>query len=291
MHLASRQQVASNTLQAYRADCNQLTNFLKKKKISSFKKVKSIHLKSFLGYLKRDLGLKPTSMSRKISSIKKFFHFLHQEHQLQNLGETLIFPRKERKLPKYLTETKVMELFERAALDKSAIGQRNYMMLHLMYVTGIRVSELVNMKMHQLRLDMGLVTVLGKGSKERQVPLPEPTQILLVGYMENVRPECLRNKKREYTSDYLFPIIYRKQVKNVTRQAFWAIIKRLCPQISYMSPHILRHSLATHLLHKGVDLRSLQLILGHEHLSTVEIYTHVDMSHLRNAYNKKHPRS
>ncbi|HJM68666.1 MAG TPA: tyrosine-type recombinase/integrase [Candidatus Babeliales bacterium] len=290
-HLASRQQVSSNTLQAYRADCTQLTNFLKRKKISSLKKVKPLHLKSFLGYLKRDLGLKSTSMSRKISSIKKFFNFLHKEHQVQNLGETLIFPRKERKLPKYLTEGKVFELFERAALDKSSIGQRNYMMVHLMYVTGIRVSELVKMKMSQLRLDMGLVTVLGKGSKERQVPLPEPTQILLIGYMEKVRPECLKRKKKEYSSDFLFPIIYRKEVKHVTRQAFWATIKKLCPEVSYVSPHTLRHSLATHLLHKGVDLRSLQMILGHEHLSTVEIYTHVDMSHLRSAYNKKHPRS
>jgi integrase/recombinase XerD len=291
IYLVSKQRVSMNTVAAYRADCAQLILYLKSKKIHSLKKIKQIHLKSFLGYLKRNLGLKATSMSRKISSMKKFFQFIHEEYKVQNFGEVLIFPRQERKLPKYLTEIKVVELFERAALNKSFKGQRNYMMIHLMYVTGLRVSELVTMKIHQLRLDMGMVTVLGKGNKERIVPLPDPTVILLNGYLEKIRPKCLMKNKSEYTSDYLFPIIYNKGVKHVTRQAFWRVIKKLCPQIAYMSPHVLRHSLATHLLHKGVDLRSLQMILGHEHLSTVEIYTHVDMTHLRTAYNKKHPRS
>lgn len=290
-YLISHQRVSDNTLSAYRADCDQFLEYLKIKKIGSFKKLKQVHVKAFLGYLKRELGLKASSMSRKISSIKKFFMYLHKEHNIANFGETLIFPRQDKKLPKYLTENKILEFFDRAAQDKSLVGQRNYMMIHLMYVTGIRVSELVSMRINQLRLDMELVTIFGKGGKERLVPLPKPTIIMLHNYINTVRAQLLTKKGVEYNSEDLFPVVYGKRIKRVTRQAFWKIVKRLDPTVSYLSPHVLRHSLATHLLHKGVDLRSLQMILGHEHLATVEIYTHVDMTHLRSAYNKKHPRS
>jgi integrase/recombinase XerD len=289
--LAARECLSHNSLLSYHNDCEQFRLFLSKKNISQLEAINQAHLRAFLYHLKRDLEMKATSMSRKVSCLKRFFSFVHQQYQTQNWGEVLIFPRLEKRLPKYITERVLKKLFERAEKNKSFIGRRNFMMLHLMYVTGMRVSELVLLKNNQLRLDMGLITILGKGSKERLVPLPAYTIQLLEEYLQATRGALLTRNKKIYSSDILFPVLYGKRIKHVTRQAFWKYVKRLDRSIQKLSPHIFRHSLATHLLHKGVDLRSLQMILGHEHLTTVEIYTHVDMSHLRAAYNKKHLRS
>jgi integrase/recombinase XerD len=167
-------------------------------------------------------------------------------------------------------------------------------MLYLLYVTGMRISELTNLTVSDIQFDTGFISVRGKGGKGRLVPIPEAIVLDIKSYLNEIHPKLLGKKSEFRSSDYLFPVLYAGKLKHITRQAFWAILKKMailaCVKKS-LSPHKLRHSLATHLLRKGANLRSLQLLLGHENLSTVQIYTHIDTSYLRQVYDKYHPRS
>lgn len=284
-HLLTEKRVALNTFNAYKTDIMQLVSFLKEKKIdASLMTVKDI--KFFLQEIKHRCSA--TSMARKISSLKLFFAFAHEKSKLPNLGEQLTFPKIEKKIPHYVSEQEIETLLAVADQDKTAIGVRNKVMLYLLYVTGLRISELTNLKTSAIRWDGGFLHVEGKGGKQRMIPLPAPVLPLLRDYCHTL------SEKKGNKELYLFPIAYGGIVRPITRQAFWGILKRLWQKTGSakaISPHQLRHSLATHLLQRGADLRSLQLLLGHENLSTVQIYTHVEKSHLRIIYDKKHPRS
>lgn len=162
-----------------------------------------------------------------------------------------------------------------------------------MYVSGMRVSELINLNVSDIHFDTGFIAVTGKGGKQRMIPIPQSMLAMIREYIQTVqRGIYMRRPTKE--SDYLFPVYYGKKIKAITRQACWGIIQKICKNAGIkraISPHQLRHSLATHMLKKGADLRSLQMILGHENISTVQVYTHVETTHLREVYDKKHPRS
>lgn len=244
-------------------------------------------LKAFLAHVKNQ-GLSASSMARKISTLKVFFAFLHEKHNIPNQAEGLIFPKVEKRLPTYLTEQEVQQLLKAADADHSSHGLRNRALLYLLYSTGMRISELTQTKISDLHFDSHTIKVHGKGGKERLIPVPAPVMTLLQEYVQYLQ------NNRSTGSDYLFATRYGGKVKPITRQACWIILKRLWKttgNTKSISPHQLRHSLATHLLKKGADLRSLQTLLGHENVATVQIYTHVDTNHLRDIYDKKHPRS
>jgi len=294
MFLLTERRVAQNTFAAYKRDIEQFLRFLKSNKLN-LKKCGKPQLKKFLRTLKNN-GSTAKTLSRKISSLKLFFSFLHDRYELQNKASTLIFPKIEKTLPVYLTEKELQTLFDTANKDNSFRGIRNKVMLSLLYASGMRVSELVNMTVDKINFETGFVMIKGKGGKERMVPLPQNVIDLLRFYLKNIYkmllPKGLDQQLEE--KKYLFPVGYKKRVKPISRQLFWAILKKIILKSGIkknVSPHSLRHSLATHLLKKGANIRLLQVLLGHERLTTVQVYTHLEDSQLRKEYDKKHPRA
>lgn len=288
-YLLTQKRVARNTLHAYMHDIKQFFVFLEKNR-KQLPDIEEQDLRSYIIEIKNKEFLSARSLARKISSLKVLFFYLHQQHNLKDLAAVLHTPKLEKKLPNFLTENEIQQLLSYAQQDKSVIGQRNYLLLLLLYVTGMRITEAVSLKISGIQFDTGFISVCGKGNKERLIPLPQQVLPELRNYLENVHPKL----SAHINNEFLFPILYRKVIKSLTRQAAWAILKKLaiCAGIERnLSPHTLRHSLDTHLLENGANLRSLQVWLGHENLSTVEIYTHINTGHLRKVYDKKHPRS
>lgn len=292
MFLLTEKRVSQNTFAAYRRDIEQLLNFLKSEKLT-LKKCGKPQLKKFLRILK-GAGLTAKTLSRKISSLKLFFSFLHDRFGFVNKAATLSFPKIEKKLPVYLTEEEIKHLFDIANKDNSFRGIRNKVMLSLLYASGMRVSELVSTKLEQIHFDTGFIAIMGKGNKERMVPIPQNVLDLIRFYLDTVYDKLLPKSAVETRRVYLFPISYQKQLKPISRQQFWSLLKQLIKKSGIkknISPHTLRHSLATHLLKKGASIRLLQALLGHEQVTTVQIYTHLEDSQLRKVYDKKHPRA
>ena len=290
-YLLTEKRVSDNTFHAYKRDIEQLETYLKKNRIV-LSDCKKNHLTQFLKYLKEE-GLTPKTISRKISTIKLLFNFLNQRYQLDNSAHALIFPKVEKSLPSYLSEPEVHKLLNIANSERGYKGIRNKVMLYLMYASGMRVSELVSLTVDQIQFDTGFVRIAGKGNKERIIPLPKNILELLNFYLDNIYKKLLKDGEHEQ-NNYLFSTRYKKEIKPISRQSFWIILKHLLAKANIkknISPHSLRHSLATHLLKNGADLRSLQMILGHESISTVQIYTHLGDNELRKIYNKKHPRA
>lgn len=291
IYLLSERRLARNTIAGYLSDLNQLQNYVAKKKILQIKELDTPFLRGYLKFLRNKLQAGPTSMSRKVSTLKSWFKFLNQRYYLDNSAALLVFPKLQKKLPNFLTEVEIERLLDYAAKDETNLGIRNRVMLILLYVTGMRISELTELKIQSLNFDEGLIVVSGKGDKQRMVPVvPEVLNLIRQTYLIKVYPQLVG----PYHSDYLFPSLHRDKISSITRQSFWLILKKLAlaAEISKkLSPHLLRHSLATHLLKKGANLRLLQTLLGHERLSTVQIYTHVDIDYLRGIYDDKHKRS
>lgn len=291
IYLLTERRVAQNTVLGYLSDLRQLESYLLRKKIVNFAEIDAELLKSFLKNLRSNNGIGAHSLARKISALKMFFKFLEQRYHLSNLAIGLIFPKLPHKLPQFLSEAEVEHLLQVAAQDSSDLGIRNRTMLLLLYVTGMRVTELTELRVQSIQFDEGLISVHGKGDKQRLVPVsPEVLQLIRHEYLANVYPRLTNGK----VTEYLFPTIYGGQIQNITRQSFWLILKELAQLAGIdrpLSPHQLRHSLATHLLRKGANLRLLQTLLGHERLATVQIYTHVDLEYLRQIYDQHHPRS
>lgn len=288
-YLLTEKRVASNTFSAYKRDLLQLLGFIDKNNIAT-NAINAQTLKLFLQHLKAQ-ELSAASMSRKISSLKLFFTYASQKDFLPNLGQELLFPKLDKKLPLCLSEAEIEQLLALASQDTSALGSRNKILLYMLYATGLRITELITLSIHAIDWNTGHLKVEGKGGKQRIIPLPAPMLELLKEYLDTVHVNSKDSKRH---SVYLFPILYAGTFRPLTRQAAWGILKRLWKKTNIpksISPHQLRHSLATHLLKRGADLRSLQMLLGHENLSTVQIYTHVEPSYLRTIYDKKHPRS
>ncbi len=287
-YLVTEKNCSRNTFQAYKTDLQQFITFLSFHPVL-LEQANQSHLKLYLKELKKSNSAR--TISRKISSLKVFFKWAQDRLQWQNHADGLIMPKVEQKLPQYLLQEEVEELLTVAGQDNTELGKRNFVMLYLLYVTGLRITELTTLLISNLDFTLGCVKVMGKGSKERIVPLSQAIIILLQNYCEEEHKKFIT---MHYHTDYLFPSMYKGSIRPISRQAFWAILKEMCKKTSLkksISPHVLRHSLATHLLKNGANLRSLQLLLGHENISTVQIYTHVDMQYLRSVYDKKHPRS
>ena len=285
-YLLTEKRVAQNSFLAYKSDLEQFVIFLKEQKTTLFE-VSKKQLKFFLKWLYNQ-GIGARSVARKISTLKLLYTFLHEKFDVVNCAQELLIPHLEKKLPLYLTLEELDRLFEHIGKDISVRGIRNRVMIYLMYATGMRVSELLSLTVDSIQFQTGFITVVGKGSKERSIPVPAAVLKLLSEYLMK------SNQTKSVEGGYLFCSFHKNGVEPLTRQTLWLLLKKMLTGACItkkISPHSLRHSLATHLLAKGVDLRLLQLLLGHEQLATVQIYTHLEKTELRKIYDKKHPRA
>ena len=291
-YLLTERRVSKNTFDAYSRDLQQLILFLKKEKVV-LQDISPQQIKKFLKHLQQ-AGVKARSRARKISCLRTFFQFANEHYDIVDPTHYIVSPRLEKKLPSYLTEKEVEQLFTAADQEVTDCAVRNKVMLFLLYSCGLRISELTHLKVESIDFSTGFLLVAGKGGKERMVPIQQQIGELLKEYLNQIYPRLLKKEGQTLSTDYLFPSYYAGALRTITRQSFWMYLKKLAFQANIkkdLSPHQLRHSLATHLLKNGADLRSLQLLLGHEQLATVQIYTHVETSHLRKIYDDKHPRS
>ena len=288
-YLLTEKRVSRNTLSAYSRDLAQFEGFLHVEKLN-LRTVSVDDLKMFLKVL-HDRKLSSRSIARKIAALKRFYIYLSSRLEYENIAQDLIVPKIKKSLPEYLSEEEIEQLFKMAQKDTSKQGSRNLIMLYIMYATGMRVTELVQLKVSHIQFDVGCIRVDGKGGKQRMIPIPEPICRMFKVYLKKYHQLFI---DKHGVTEYLFPIQYGKKIKHISRQSFWTILKCIWKKAAInrsISPHKLRHSFATHMLKKGANLRSLQLLLGHENISTVQVYTHVETSYLRKIYDKKHPRS
>jgi len=277
--------LARNTLDAYRRDLAQFAQWLVKQRGKDLPAADHGDLQAYLAHQFRK-KTRASSAARLLSSLKRMYRWLQRQNRIK-VDPTLNIdtPKLPRSLPKSLTEADVDSLL--AAPDvKTPRGERDKAMLETLYASGLRVSELVTLKLPQVSQDMGVVRVMGKGSKERLVPLGEEALARVKRYVAAGRLALLGSK----ASDDLFVTAHGGAM---TRQSFWQIIKRYASQAglkSSISPHVLRHAFATHLLNHGADLRVVQLLLGHSDISTTQIYTHVARERLKQLHARHHPR-
>ena len=281
--LAHERGLAPLSVDAYRRDLTRLVVRLEKSG-GSLMDVQPAELSSHLRALRRE-GLAPSSIRRALVAIRGLCaHLVETAERQDDPAVNLVPPRKWRKLPTVLAENEVENLL--AAPDTSTdLGLRDRAMIELLYASGLRVSELVGLRLAQLRLDVGFLLVLGKGSKERMVPVGESAEVWVSRYLEQARPRLIRGRH-----DTVF---VNRSGSGLSRQGFWKILRGYGATVglSRLSPHMLRHSFATHLLEHGADLRAVQAMLGHSDISTTEIYTHIHERRLRSLYERFHPRS
>ena len=277
--------LAKTSLSSYRSDLMHLARWLKDQRLSLLSGVDELALIRFVAML--SLTRRASSQARYISTLRRFYrHLLARGRIAVDPTLKIAMPVKPSRLPKVLSEKDVDALLAAPPIDDT-LGLRDRAMLETLYATGLRVSELVGLKLHEVSFEMGVVRVFGKGSKERLVPLGEEAVDWLRRYLAEARPELLNR----HQSDDLF---VTARGSGMTRQAFWQLIKRhaliagIAP--ARLSPHVLRHAFATHLLNHGADLRVVQLLLGHSDISTTQIYTHIARERLKTLHAKHHPR-
>ena len=277
----SERGLSKNTLSAYRSDLTIFSAWLKKDLLA----VDSENITKFLASRYKQ-GMTTRTTARILSSLRRFYGYFLRENEIKIDPTALIFaPKTTRDLPQSLTENDVEALLAAPQLALPR-GQRDKAMLEMLYAAGLRVSELVDLRFEQINLSQGVVQIVGKGGRERLVPIGEEALSSLEIYMNDGREMLLSGRK----SDYIF---VTNRGGNMTRQAFWHIIKRyafLAEMTKPLSPHTLRHAFATHLLNHGADLRVVQLLLGHVNLSTTQIYTHVARERLKTLHAQFHPR-
>lgn len=278
-YLLVEKKYSKNTIESYERDLLQFQSFITKE----ITRIQEEDIHQYLKELSAE-GKSEKTISRVISCLKSFYKFLLIEKKVaRNPMENIEIPKLKKSLPHTLTEEEVNNLLEVPLLD--AFSYRNKAMLEVLYATGIRVSELVNLKLGDIDIESATLRTMGKGSKERIVPLGDYALRYLTIYIRDYRPMLL---KRDY-NDYLF---LNNHGKKLTRQGFFKIIKARAKEANIqkeLSPHTLRHSFATHLLNHGADLRSIQELLGHSDISTTQIYTHISNEHLKESYKEFHP--
>jgi integrase/recombinase XerD len=282
--LAVERGLAPNSLAAYRRDLLRLEEDLRAHGVEPLG-ANSAELAAHLRRLLR-AGLAPRTQRRAIAALRGFYgHLLAHGERDENPAETLLPPRKLRQLPKVLSEAEVEALLAAPRVDEP-LGLRDRAMLELLYATGLRVSELVGLTLAQLRLAEGYLIAFGKGSKERIVPVGEQAEGWLGRYLRDVRPLLLGGGRHD-------EVFLNHRGAPLTRQGFWKLLKGHGRQagIRTLTPHMLRHSFATHLLEHGADLRVVQSMLGHADISTTQIYTHIHQQRLRSLYDRFHPRA
>jgi integrase/recombinase XerD len=276
--------LSSNTLAAYRADLVALARWLTARHLA-LPRTGRADLMDFIAARVHG-GARPRSTARQLSSFRRFFRYLIREGLItEDPTAQIAMPKIGRSLPRSLSESEVEALLAAPAVA-DPLGHRDRTMLEVLYATGLRVSELVHLKLGQVNLNQGVIRVLGKGNRERLIPLGEEAVRWLRTFIESGRTDILLDR----STDFLFPT---RRGDRMTRQAFWHIIKRYARKASVdrdLSPHTLRHAFATHLLNHGADLRVVQMLLGHSDLSTTQIYTHVARERLKELHSGHHPR-
>jgi integrase/recombinase XerD len=285
-HLKVERNLSLNTLEAYAGDINKLLDFARRKGRKGFDQVTPMDLVGFLKKLHRK-GLSVRSQARLLSALRTCYRFLVSEGVCKDDPTSEIeMPKTTRKLPEFLSIEEVDDLLAQPP-DDTPLGLRDRAMLETIYATGLRVSELVQLRLDNVDFRLGCVRALGKRRKERLVPLGDQALGAINAYLEDGRGELLSGRR----CDHLF---VTSRGKCMTRQAFWKNLKRYAVAAGIaknISPHKLRHSFATHLLERGADLRSVQAMLGHADIATTEIYTHVNATRLRKVYDRFHPRA
>jgi len=277
--------LSDNTLSAYRNDLFNLLRWLSKLQVS-ISEAKHEHLLDYLAHRVTE-GMQPRSGARLLSSIRRFYRYqLRQGNMQTDPTEKIDFPKLGRHLPEVLTEDDVELLLGAPDITKPQ-GIRDRTMLEVLYACGLRVSELINLQLHQINLRTGVLRIIGKGNKERLVPFGEQAGEWLEKYFSDARPGLL---KQCHDCSVLF---VSNRGLGMTRQAFWHVIKRHAKTVGIeknLSPHTLRHAFATHLLNHGADLRVVQMLLGHSDLSTTQVYTHIAQARLQELHREHHPR-
>lgn len=285
IYLAAERRLAANTLQAYGHDLARYLDFLDERRRREPSQVTASDIAGFLARLRED-GIAPRSRARCLSAIRTFHKFLVIERFCDENPATIIeAPRTLQRLPEFLSPDEVDLLFASCA-GRAAEELRDRAMLELLYATGLRVSELVGLTLRQVNLEVGYLMVVGKGDKERLVPIGESARCRVGTYIHEAR--CRHDPLGR--SPHLF---LSRLGEAMTRQAFWNLVRkraRIAGIVKHLSPHTLRHSFATHLLENGADLRSVQIMLGHADLSTTQIYTHVTRERLKRLHETIHPR-
>jgi integrase/recombinase XerD len=276
--------LSPNTLAAYRADLTALERWLEERE-QALMGAQRGDLLAFMAS-RVQAGARPRSTARQLSSFRRFYRYLVRDGQLrEDPTAQIAMPKVGRSLPRSLTEEEVEALLAAPAVS-DPLGHRDRTMLEVLYATGLRVSELVNLKLGQANLNGGVLRIVGKGDRERLIPLGEEAVQWVQQFLQGPRVEILLERQ----TDFLFPT---RRGDRMTRQAFWHIIKRYARKAGVskdLSPHTLRHAFATHLLNHGADLRVVQMLLGHSDLSTTQIYTHVARERLKDMHSQHHPR-
>ncbi|TWE06261.1 tyrosine recombinase XerD subunit [Neobacillus bataviensis] len=280
--------LAKNTIISYERDLKSYLHYLKSVEvIQSLNEIQRIHILHFLNFLK-DQGKSSKTVARHIASIRAFHQFLLREKAVDQDPSVLIeTPKLDRALPKVLGLVEVEKLLNTPNLNDH-FGIRDKAMLELLYATGIRVSELIALEIDDVHLTLGFIRCIGTGNRERIIPIGKTALAAIKHYFENGRPHFVTEKHKD---DALF---LNHQGHRLTRQGFWKILKKLAQEAGIdkeLTPHILRHSFATHLLENGADLRAVQEMLGHTNISSTEIYTTVSKSRIKDIYSKFHPRA
>jgi len=284
-YLSVERGLSNNTLSSYKRDLSNFFGYLKKRRIASIDKVTRQMITSFM-LSEKDRGLSANSISREVACLKSFFKFLVRENKIKdNITSVIESPKLWKKLPSALDLSEVEKLLK-APNIREPMGVRDKAMLELIYATGMRVSELINLKMDDLNMGVGFIKCLGKGQKERVVPFGSKAKEWLVRYLDKGRASFLKKK----VSNFLF---LTRLSRPMSRQMFWKIIKKYAVKARIkkdIMPHSLRHSFATHILERGADLRVVQEMLGHSDISTTQIYTHINKERLKSIHHKFHPR-
>jgi len=290
-YLKLERSLSANSIEAYLHDIEMLKQFLeiKKEEVSPLK-ISAKHLREFLQYV-NELGMSAHSQARILSGIKAFYKYLLFEELIDKDPTALIEgPKLGRKLPDTLSYPEIEKLLE--AIDLSTPeGGRNRAILEVLYSSGLRVSELVELKINSIHFDAGFLRVIGKGNKERLVPIGRDAMKYLKIYLEEMRGKSRNKPVKKGSESHVF---LNRNGSKLSRITIFTVIKSLAKNIGLkktISPHTFRHSFATHLIEGGADLRAVQEMLGHESITTTEIYTHLDRDYLRQVIQEFHPRS
>jgi integrase/recombinase XerD len=288
-YLLVKKGLAGHTIQSYKNDLEQFSSYFQTHGFT-LDTVSIEAIRGFFAYI-RHHGVGGRSAARKLSALKMFFSYAAQHYGIQDYAKDITIPLYEKKLPRYLSEHEIETLLRATHRKSSFKGLRNRVIVYLLYATGMRISELAHLKCTDVDCTAGTVQVQGKGSKQRLIPLSSAIIPMIKEYIHALWTRTTKDNQR---SLYLFGVKYKGTYRPITRNALWYIIKNIWASTGStkpLSPHMLRHSMATHMLGRGAHTRALQELLGHESLVTVQVYTHIEVGHMRALYDKKHPRS
>lgn len=289
--LSVEKRYSDQTIKAYTRDLDEFVNFINSTGSNSINNIQYADVRLYVAHL-TEHGYARTSIARKISSLRSFFSYAVQQEWIeQNPAELINYKSKKNHLPEFFYEPEMKAIIDAAKKSQLANPQRNLAIIELLYATGMRVSELIDLTIDQMQTDMQMLRVIGKGSKERIVPFGDAAMEAITAYQQNERPQLLSISQNPTHNKYLF---LSDKGKAITADQIRTILSKIVKEASLnldIHPHKLRHTFATHLLNNGADMRSVQELLGHANLSSTQIYTHVTKNQLRKEYLKAHPRA